>query len=187
MTYVLSKGSHNTFKDGCCAMELVAHLENLPHSHQPLCTSDVISRYVMVLNDSMPDDVRNAILLPVVLSGKLSGTSGLDPQRLAILAADRAVRVFAPLALDNCGLEVEAKRLRDLPPVTDVASAAAAYDAYDDDGDDDDNAVCLAAAYAATRAAADGAATRAAAYAAYASQLDGDWRHAIELLEDMIK
>jgi hypothetical protein len=46
--------------------------------------------------------------------------------RLAFLAADRAVRLFLPMAIDATGLHAQAVPLRALPAVTDAASARVA-------------------------------------------------------------
>jgi hypothetical protein len=49
-----------------------------------------------------------------------------DDRRLALAAADSALRVIAPLALDAASRPAEAGELRALPPITDPASAQAA-------------------------------------------------------------
>lgn len=191
MNYTLDQGSHTDFNPkSCCAMELAAHLAGLPHSDSPPCTSPVIAAYVRTLNDRMPSDVRNELLLPLI--PQLLGTANADGQVAAFMCADRAVRVFAPLALDAAGLPDEATKLRELPEIVDkqtgdaadayAAAGDAAASAYAAAGDAYDayayayaaDADAYAYAYAAARAAAC-AAARAAA-----------WPESVQLLKDLI-
>lgn len=120
----IDKGNHYSRGAGVCAMELVAWLAGEPHSDHPECTSLVLGAYVRLLNDIMPPDVRQELkpYLP-----RLIGTAGDGRDvRRAFLAADAAVRVFAPLAFAAQGDHDSAEALRSLAPVTDRASA---YDA----------------------------------------------------------
>ncbi len=55
-----------------------------------------------------------------------TGTAHGRRLRLGLLAADRAVRYFAPVALEAIGRAPEAARLRALAPITDAARARAA-------------------------------------------------------------
>lgn len=195
MNYTLDQGSHTDFNPkSCCAMELAAHLAGLPHSDSPPCTSPVIAAYVRTLNDRMPSDVRNELLLPLI--PQLLGTANADGQVAAFMCADRAVRVFAPLALDAAGLPDEATKLRELPEIVDKQTGDAA-DAYAAAGD------AAASAYAAYAAAGDAADAYAYAYAAdadaYAYAYAADayaaaraaacaaaWPESVQLLKDLI-
>ena len=90
---------------------------------------------------------------------------------VAYAATDRAVRQYAPDALDTAGLTAEATALRSLAPIVDKATAEAAWSAAESAG----NAAGNAAWYAA-RDAAD-AAWRAADAAGYAAR-NAAWRAA---------
>jgi hypothetical protein len=54
------------------------------------------------------------------------GTESLDERRLALLAADRSLRVVLPLVLDAAGMRTDARRLRDLAVIEDASGARAA-------------------------------------------------------------
>ena len=62
----LTVGNHNKREDGVCIMEAVAWAANEPHSDLPSCTDRVISRCAQVLNDRMPEDLRNKLLKPLI-------------------------------------------------------------------------------------------------------------------------
>ncbi len=210
--YYLSEGKHHSLEDGTCALELVSHLANEPFSDSPECTSPVLAAYVRALNDRMLDGPRNELLLPLV--SRLLNTRDLDGTKLAHMCAERAVRVFAPIALRATELPELIKHAEILEHVVmgDAAyranaAATASYGHWD--------AVyavraAAEAAYAASAIAGAGVAARAAAnanrssraalagaredaaecavYAARAAALSagGDWAPAITLLEDML-
>ena len=135
----LDKGSHapdHTF----CVMEAVAYVAGEAWSDQPQCVDPVLTAYCIRLNDHWNDEQRQA-LKPYI--ARLVGTKGdlhLSRKR-AFMAADAAVRIFAPLALDARGLPERAAKLRAVPAIVDRASALAAAAAA--------NAAANAAAYAA--------------------------------------
>lgn len=134
----LKIGAHKTREDGMCAMEAVAWLAGEPHSEFPACASQSVTAAMIELNDMIPDDnIRNAQLKPL-LSRIIGTRSTPDVEiRRGFIAADFAVRVFAPSALESIGWSAMAKTLRDLPPIVDRetavvghnAAAAASYDA----------------------------------------------------------
>jgi hypothetical protein len=137
----LQPGSHNTREDGLCVMEAVAWLAGEKHSDMPKCASPVISQYCQVLNDAGPEFRER--LKPYIY--KIIGTVSpeLDQAR-GFIAADYAVRVFAPIALRHAGLTQEANSLELLSRIVDRETAAYAY-AY---------SAAYDAAYAATAAGA---------------------------------
>jgi hypothetical protein len=156
-TITLRHGKHPSRDDGTCIMEAAAWLAGEPHSDHPVCVCPVIATFARRVNDCMPDDATRTRLLAPLLP-RLIGTAG-DPaasQRRAYIAADLAVRVFAPDALDAAGLTDHGARLRALPPIVDQATATRATYAAD------------AAAVAAAKSAAAADATYAA-YAAWAA------------------
>jgi hypothetical protein len=165
-------------KDGeveACVMEMVACVAGEAWSDRPQCACPVITHLAMKLNDRANGEARQ-LLKPLI--PRMVGTRSTPKveRKRAWLAADWAVRVMAPMALDYVKKPELAKRLRDLPEVTrenyqearrvcmevrDAANAAAYAAAY--------------AAYAAAdAAAADAAAADAAADAANAAAADAD-------------
>ena len=198
-TLTLSYGSHKTREGGMCLMEAVAFLAGEKHSDRPKCACPVLSAYGRALNDLMGeraegDALRAKYLAP--LAEKLAGTRSTPEvaQKRALFFIDRAVRLFAPMALESAGLKEEAKSLRGLPEIVDKKTAAdAAYAAW---------AAYAAAAYAAAYAAdawaawadAAGAAAGAgdaAAYAAAAARAgarsgarSGAWEQAAKVLAE---
>src|ERR1700676_5377451 len=94
----LKTGAHTDPLDGLCAMEMVAFIERLPHSDKPPCTCPVIGAYVRRLNDNMSAEERQSLLayLPRLV-GTVSKKHELER---ATVAAWRAIKVFAPLALE---------------------------------------------------------------------------------------
>lgn len=182
----LEKGSHATRDEGMCAMEAVAWLAGEPHSFQPVCACPVIGAFVVCLNDRMSEEDRNSFLKPLL--GRLVGSkaSPVVEIRRAFVAADYAVRVFAPQALRAAGKDEIADKLQGLPKIVDRASASVGGDAASDASVAAASAAsaAYAAAYAAASADADASAAyavAASAYAAYAS-----WGNALACIEDML-
>ena len=125
----LLPGWHVRREDGLCVLEAVSWFAGLAHSDQPDCTDWVIAAYARTLNDALPDEQRDR-LIPYI--PKLAGTAdGCPPEKRALIAADRAVRVFAPLALRAAGLTEEAVKLESLPVIDSADSAAKAAGAAD--------------------------------------------------------
>ena len=183
----LESGAHGP-GTGYCVMELIAYLQDQPWSDAPPCVAPTLRRYAIVLNDRAPDDVRQR-LLPYV--DRLVGTAPESQelaQRRAYLAADRAVRVIAPLALVAQGFYEHATVLRELPPITDRETAlngqhTTAYAAYVADAADVAAAADAADAAYAAYVAADATATACAAAAAAGAEV---WDEAYRLLDDLI-
>jgi hypothetical protein len=121
----------------------------------PPCFSRPIAQYAIGLNDAMPDDLRQSLLMPFVV--RLAGTADADAveQRRATYLAIQTVRRILPMALmqfpeiaDQC------RRVRTLDEAQAAANAAEA---------------AANAAKAAARAAARAANAYAASAAAYAA------------------
>ena len=171
MNLTLTHGSHRTPEEGMCLMEAVAFMGGEEHSDQPVCACPVIAAYARNLNDQMGegptgDALRAKHLLPI--AQKLIGTRSTPEveQKRMYFFADRAVRLFAPLALEAAGLTEEAETLRSLPEIVDEQTAEAATDAA---------SVAWAAAAAASASAAYAAAWAAARAAAAASAASAAW------------
>jgi hypothetical protein len=169
---VLKTGSHTNRADGLCALEAVAWLAGEPHSAHPNCTCPVIASMVHRFNDRFDSDAtRTRVLGPLLPLLVGTRSSRIVMIKRGLIAADFAVRVCAPIALETLGFKNHTDKLRALAPIVDretalvgnaaasnaanAASSATAYAAY------------AAAAYAAYAAAA--AASNAAAYAAAAA------------------
>lgn len=151
----LQSGSHYSYEDGICAMEFVAFLAGEDITDAPQCASSVLRAFTISLNDNWPDGQRQKLkpFLP-----RMVGTAGdgLDEAR-SYLALDWLIRSFTPAWLDLAGLNAEAKALRELRRVVDLAAAKAA------------GPIAGAAAQAAAQGAAGAAAQAAAWDAAWAA------------------
>src|SRR6516165_2280351 len=155
-TLTLAKGAHATCDDGMCLFE--AYNQITRHRQTDACppgVSPVLHVYGLRLNDALPDDRRQELkrYLPNgadVLAG--TADDGLDETR-AWMALDWLIRTYAPAWLDLAGLAAEASALRELPRITDDATAEAARSAWD---------AARAAAWDAARASAWDAAWDAA-------------------------
>jgi hypothetical protein len=177
---VLGPGNHTTRAQGVCLMEAVAWFAGESHSAAPQCACPVLAAFGRRLNDRL-DQAHRQELKDLIPALALSRGSRAVTVRRGYVAADFAVRRFAPHALELRGVGQPAARLRALAPVVDQATAAAArkearaaaYAAAAASA----AAAATAAAAAAADAAADAAATAAAAYAA--ADADGkkqqDW------------
>jgi hypothetical protein len=124
----LSFGSHKTREKGMCLMEAVALLAGEEHSDFPECACPVLAAYARGINDRMGrgpegDALRNKYLLP--LAEKLIGTRSTPEVEIkrAFFFADRAVRLFAPLALETARCTERAETLRALPEIVDRQTA----------------------------------------------------------------
>jgi hypothetical protein len=153
-------GSHDRRDQGVCVMEAVAWFAGEQHSDQPQCVCPVIAAFARGMNDWMSAEDRQR-LKPMIPALALSRAEWPITLKRAYIAADYAVRVFAPIALDARGVREEAARLRALDEIVDPPTALTAKAA----------AHAASAAYAAASAAyaAYAAYAAAAAYAAYAA------------------
>jgi hypothetical protein len=166
-------------------MEAVALFNGEAHSDKPQCASPVLTRFGIRLNDSFDEEYRQKLkaFIPKLVGSR---NAALEERRVYFLV-DRAVRLFAPMALRSAAdaleargianhplvLRVHAEKLEGFPEVTAyvanaayVAADAAANAAYAANAAAAANAA-YAAAYAADAAAY--AANAAAAYAANAA------------------
>ena len=146
---VLTKGAHDTRKQGMCLLEAVAWYAGRDHSDAPPCVSPVLRSFGTRLNDVL-DDERRQTLRPLI--PRLVGTTGdgLDEAR-SYMALDWLIRTYTPAWLDLAGLTAEAAAVRNLPRIVNLVAARQAGPVVRD---------------ARTKAAAAGDAAAAAAYAA---------------------
>lgn len=180
--YTLSAGKHDSPQHGTCIMELYSIMTGAEFTDTMPCISNVLQSHIRAFNDGLPDDQRQRLkaYLP-----RIDGLrNDVKEERLMFLCADRAVRVFAPIALRRAGEESGAQRLESLPPVVDKETALVARDAAYNAAWADNAAN---AAYAAANAAynADNAAWAANA-AANAATSAYAWDEGFQLLDDMI-
>jgi hypothetical protein len=154
--YVLIKGHTDDASTGACAMAAVSWLMHGKHSDRPECACPVLTSFIIPANDAMPADVRQRFL-PYLhrIAGSRSEEHEAARTRILWLAA---VRIFAPIALDQSGLHTEAEKLRALPD--DVSAAKAETAAW----------AAETAAETAATAAAKAVATKAVAKAAWAAE-----------------
>jgi hypothetical protein len=119
----LANGSHPSPDAGLCIMEASAYFAGEPHSDAPKCVDPAIRRFLIALNDRMPDDVRQE-LKPYVL--RVIGTATTDEAvrwRRAWLLVDWAAKHALPAALELIGAHCWADELRALPDVVDRETA----------------------------------------------------------------
>lgn len=129
-TIRLCRGPGNGI-DTACLATAVAMLAGEPeHRDSPECLCPVIRSFVVATNDAMNQERRSKLYgdLPWLLIGTNNGCQNgaeVEKQR-ALVAADYAVRVFAPFALGVVRMDKEAQQLRSLPKVCSPESAQAA-------------------------------------------------------------
>ena len=129
-TVILREGSHKSLADGVCVNEAVAWYAGEPHSDRPACECPIIGQFARNINDSIrSDELRTELLRPLIprLAGSKS-TRAVETKR-GFVAADWAVRVFLPIALEADGRRSLAQELRELPPVVDCCTAYKASEA----------------------------------------------------------
>ena len=129
--HTLSKGQHKTREDGMCAMEFVAHLGGEEHSDRPKCVDPALRRFVIGLNDNLPDDLRQQ-LRPYL--ARMIGTAGdgRTEERLYMLA-EWTIRVAETLQVrvvgpwDTAAASVTGRLAK--APTFDLGAAGIADDA----------------------------------------------------------
>jgi hypothetical protein len=146
----LGVGSHSSFTEGVCIMELAAFLAGRSITDRPACVSPVIGSFLRTWNDQLEDEPRQQLkpYAPLVLN---TATGSEDELTRSWLATDWLVRECAPAFLRKAGLTEQAGTLAALPALTGSAIAAAAQPQIDE------AAESAAAARDAARAAAGAA------------------------------
>ena len=158
----------------------------------PPCFSKVISSYLIGLNDSMPHDLRQELLMPFVV--RLSGTADsadIEEIRIQYIITE-IVKKILPNVLNKVGLFHVANScamIKDFKEASTITHAAAhaARAAYAVAARADAVYAAGAAARAATRDAAITYAVNAVAYAAGAGRADaGVWKIASDIAMEAI-
>ena len=176
--FTLSASSHDDPSLGMCVMEMVSFLAGEKWSDMPNCSSPVVARFCQVINDNSAQETRDRLQMYVP---RLIGTASPehDAERAEYLAWS-AIRIFAPMALDACGISDHAQSLREFKGDL-TAAARAATDAADAAAD----AAC-AAADAANAAPYAVPYTVRATRAAYAAIRAADAADATAVLFDVL-
>ena len=125
--YTLHEGKHDSFDQGHCLMEVVAHLAGEEHSDAPQCACPVLSAFGRRFNDLFKDDESRTRCLAKAASLLVNSKDEGQEAKRAFLLADLAARRWAPVGLEKGGRKDEAQKLRELSPIVDRDSAKAAY------------------------------------------------------------
>ena len=117
-------GSHLSFTDGHCSMEIVAWLEGEPHGYTPKCACAFASAFVRLLNDDIKKgEMRTRLLRPILPNLVGSVAEPKVTLKRMYIAADAIARIFVPIVLESKGLCDWAQMLRDLPEIVDDDTA----------------------------------------------------------------
>lgn len=191
----LKPGSHAPNGDAC-VMEVVAFVAGEPWSDAPKCTCPVLSAFMRVWNDGLPDDAaRDELLRPLI--PRLIGTRGNPAleRRRATMAADWVIRSHTVPWLRLAKLDKAADAVSALPEITDFAQCSSLMPVLNAARSDADVAMEVAsiAAWAAAMDVASTAARDAARDAAWAAAKNALasiqltlQKSALELVERMI-
>ena len=203
------RGDHSENSDGhACLLEWVAILSGEEWTDMPRCACPVAAAFGRVTNDSIVDTaLRTRLLAPLIPMRVVDGvvTVGDGPgllgsrstpdveRRRGYIAADYAVRVFLPMALDSAQLPEWASKMRGLPSIVDRETAHAGWRlAAKAEKTGGFSAAVYAAAYAAASAhdaygaAYANAADYAATSAAYAADAAADAAYDADAAADVV-
>ena len=114
----LDRGAHDAYRDGHCAMEVVARLAGEGHTDAPACASPVLARYTIRLNDRWNDEHRQA-LVPYLPRMVGTGGDGQDAAREAI-ARQALVTDLLSAWLRLAGMDAEADAVAQMGPGDDI-------------------------------------------------------------------
>jgi hypothetical protein len=125
----LRRGSHGENDDlHMCVMEAVSYIAGEPWSDAPQCACPVITTFMVSWNDSLPsNEERDRLLKPLIpLIVGTRSTKAVEEKR-SYMALDWLIRVYTPKWLDMVpALHHDAKALRELDAIVDIAGATAA-------------------------------------------------------------
>jgi hypothetical protein len=176
----LRRGSHGENDDlHMCVMEAVSYIAGEPWSDAPQCACPVITTFMVSWNDSLPsNEERDRLLKPLIpLIVGTRSTKAVEEKR-SYMALDWLIRVYTPKWLDMVpALHHDAKALRELDAIVDIAGATAAGAKVRIAASEASSArdAAWAAAWAAAGAAARDAARAAAGAAAWAAAGAAAW------------
>jgi hypothetical protein len=120
-TIYVDSGSHASWDDGACAMEVVAWLAGEGMTDAPACASPILGAFVRSLNDKWDDATRQRL---VPFLPRMVGTAADEKDETrSYMALDWLIREYAPAWLDLAGLAAEAAELRSLRRIVDQVAA----------------------------------------------------------------
>ena len=116
----IGSGKHDSISDGLCIMEAVAYVSGNTWTDHPSCACPVISAFLRIWNDGLPNDEERDRLLKSLIP-KLVGTRSTvaTEKRRAVMVADWYIRVQTPAWLRLAGLTKQADDLASFPEITD--------------------------------------------------------------------
>ena len=120
----LKHGSHKSFKEGGCVMEMVSYIANEPWSDHPKCACPILTSYAIRINDAFNGEHRQKLkpLIPLLVNTKESDETQIARKRLIRW---RNVTATCPLILDLLKLTEIATELRAFKnTLEDMAKAA---------------------------------------------------------------
>src|SRR5665213_2793922 len=111
---VLKKGSHKSFEEGACILELVSYIANEPWSDHPACACPVLTSAAIGFNDRVDDEYRQKLkeIIPLLLNSK----NDEKRKARATFLCVQSVTVTFPIFVEALGLVEIAKTLRALNP-----------------------------------------------------------------------
>ena len=104
----LKSGSHKSFKEGACILELVSYIANEPWSDHPQCACPVLTRFAIRYNDRVDDKQRQKMkeIIPLLLNSR---NKAMEVKRARFFGL-KAVTVFLPTLTEALDLpEITAK------------------------------------------------------------------------------
>ena len=124
----LKSGNHSPNDTQMCVMEAASYIAGEPWSDHPQCACPVITDFMISWNDSLPSDAeRDRLLKPLIpLVVGTRSTPAVEEKR-SYMALDWLIRVHTPKWLEMVpALHEQAKALRELDAIVDMAGATAA-------------------------------------------------------------
>jgi hypothetical protein len=166
----IRKGSHGSFREGGCVMELVSYMADEPWSDSPDCACPVLSEFLRRWNDDMNDEDRQILkpLIPKMVGSK--STIEIESKRRELIS-DWFFRVNVPAWLELADLKEYANAGRQKGMAADWQAARSAARAAAGAAGYTAGYNARAAAWAASLAASLSAASHAAWAAAWAASL----------------
>ena len=117
----LGYGNHENIHEGSCIMEAASYVAGEPWSDHPKCVCLVISTFLRTWNDSLSDEERNSLLLPLLpLLINTRATTEVELRRV-YMALDWLIREQTPAWINLAGLTKQANILASLPEITGKA------------------------------------------------------------------
>lgn len=117
----IDQGRHADVSKGMSAMEAVSYIAGERWSDHPACACPVISTFIRTWNDSLDQEDRNRLLLPLIPRLVGSRSTKQIEHRRTLMAADWLVRTHTPAWLRLAGLTAQADALSNLSEISSMA------------------------------------------------------------------